>query len=166
MVSLTRRSKLHESLDLPDWLVEYLDDCGHRLLGWQPGRPKHHGNLIPEEKPPKRGQGPGAIGRAAGFSEGLSLARHHWGGEFDEREKLALWVVRYMHEEGVSLDSAATEAENARLASRSTARRAVEKARTFALRRMQEQLRAETGAVPVRSEVVNAFSALCKARSI
>jgi hypothetical protein len=55
-----KRSDCHRPL--PEWLGDYLDACGHRLLGWKPERveirPRNH-VLVHEDEAPKRGEGPG-----------------------------------------------------------------------------------------------------------
>ncbi len=170
LVRLTWRSELHDSLDLPEWFAEYLDACGSRLLGRQPERvelsPNRWGHL-PEREPPKLGEGAGAIGCALGFSEGLALARKHWGGQFDDRENRAARVVDLMWSERLSLDAAAEKLERTNgWPERRTIRRAVEGAMRGALRRMQDRLREATGVVPDRGEVVRAYSDLCRSRNL
>jgi hypothetical protein len=174
------RSRPHEAIPLPEWLGEYLDDCGRRLVGVPMdvvdrkvlGRFAGSGIRFEwvevEERPAvaaETGEGPGFIGCALGFSEGLAKAREHWGGPFDYRENLALRVVDLMWSERLSLDAAAFEAEARGWAKHRTAGRAVERARGGALRRMQDWLREKTGRVPRQPEVVRAYSRLCKTRN-
>ena len=101
-VHFTWRSELHESLELPKWLGEYLDACGNRLIGIPMEvvdrkpliRIAQGGIRLEMDKvlerpvvPARAGEGPGSVGHALGFSEGLALARSHWGGPFNTREK-------------------------------------------------------------------------------
>lgn len=175
-------------LDPPSWLFEYLDGCGRRLIGtWRevPGtqREKRIGGGITLrfarkmlDVPARAGEGPGAIGRALGFKEGLAKAREHWGGEYDARERLAAQAVEMMWSEGLSLDAVASRIERERgpargyyppriAASRATVTRAVREARRYALRTMQARLREANGSIPPVSEVARAYSRLCMQRA-
>ena len=175
-------------LDPPSWLFEYLDECGRRLIGtWRevPGtqREKWIGGGITLRSarqmldvPARAGEGPGAIGRALGFKEGLAKAREHWGGEYDARERLAAQAVEMMWSEGLSLDAVASRIEQERsparehfspriAASRAKVTRAVREARRYALRTMQARLREATGSIPPVSEVARAYSRLCRQRA-
>jgi hypothetical protein len=57
VVTLTWRSQLEDSIEIPTWLTEYFDECGSRLLGWRPEPvelgPNQMGHL-PEDEPPIR----------------------------------------------------------------------------------------------------------------
>lgn len=178
VVRFTQRSSLHESLEIPGWVSEYLDACGHRLLGWQPervlldpGPPRHYGYRA-ETNPPKRGEGPGSIGQAFGFNEGLARAREHWGGQHDLRERLAGEVSDLMWEQGQSLEAAATELEGTRRRDgtrwpeRRTIRRYVEGSQRWALRTMQERLSDAGVAPPATAEIVRVYSDLCRRRDL
>ena len=170
------------SMPLPEWLGECLNTWGSRLIGIpmevvrrtplvrvnQDGI-KFEINEIEERPhvPAEPGEGPGPIGRALGFTEGLAKAREHWGGPFDRREQHALQVVDFMWEHGYSLDKAATElAPSAGPDNSRTIRRYVEHARSAALRRMQDLIREAGQPVPPAADVPVAFSRLCRRRSL
>lgn len=179
MVRFTWRSELHESLELPEWLGEYLDVCGERLIGIpmevverkplvriaQGGvRLKIDKVLERPVVPAKAGEGPGSFGRALKFSKGLALARSQWGGPFDTLEKRAARVIDLMWSHGCSLAHAAEWLEKKGI-SRSSAKRAVNEADGYSLRTMKNRLLQATGAIPDRREVVRAYSRLCKSRA-
>jgi hypothetical protein len=169
-------------VELPEWLGEYLEGCGKRLIGMpmevvdQEARVKVAKGDIRSEMasarerpflPAKAGEGPGSIGRAFRFTEGLALARKHWGGAFDPNERLALRVVQWMWSEGRALDAAAEEFEGAGgWPERRTVRRAVEHARLYALRWMRDRLREAGGELPAEPEVARAYSDLCRRRNL
>jgi hypothetical protein len=155
--SVSRRSGwLRFREPLPKWIAQYFDECARHLIG----------RLNPGEWSAIPGEGPGSIGRALGFSEGLAKAREQWGVPFDRREVLALKMVELMWSEGCSLDAAALEAEHLRWASHRTARRAVERAQRNALRRMQDYLREAGWDVSTdKREVIRTYSRLCKNRA-
>ncbi|MCH7644379.1 MAG: hypothetical protein IH974_06030 [Myxococcales bacterium] len=179
VVRFTWQSELHESVELPEWLGEYLDACGKGLTGIpmevverKPLVRIAEGGIrlgIDEVRkrpavPATAGEGPGSMGRALGFFEGLAKAREHWGGPFDDREKLALHVVEMMWSKRLSLEGAAGGLDG-RGTSRATAKRAVKAAQGYALRAMQNRLRQAMGEVPGRSEIARAYSRFCKARA-
>ena len=119
--------------------------------------------LVRPVVPAKAGEGPGSVGRALGFSEGLALARSHWRGPFDSGEKRAARVIDLMWSHGYSLAHAAECLERKGI-SRSSAKRAVKEAEGYSLRAMKNRLLQVTGAIPDRREVVRAYSRLCKSR--
>lgn len=141
--------------ELPPWLGQYLEDSGRRLLGHQPGR----GPMRSETDPPRQREGPGSIGRALAFAKGLDVSRQKWGGQFDEREALALRVVEEMYRNGWSLRHAASEGNFG--AAETTIYEAVRQARKFACRRMRDRLIAELGEAPETGSVYRAYSQLC-----
>jgi len=181
---LTWRSKLDESLELPDWLGDYLDHCGRHMLGdfvevERELGPVTRGKGIRFQLstvtyslsvPGKLREGPGSIGRALGFKEGLAVARCHWGGQFDKREHLAYAVVNLMWTKGLSLKKAANVFDvnaskvNRTGASAASVMRAVRHAQRFALRLMCDRLRETNGTVPSLAIVPREFSKLCVAR--
>jgi hypothetical protein len=179
VVRFTWRSELDESLELPEWLGEYLDACGNALIGVQMEEAERkplariaQGGIrlaIDDVRqrpvvPAKTKEGPGSVGRALGFSKGLALTRAHWGGPFDTQENSAVRVVDLMWANRCSLEHAAGLLDGKGI-SRASAKRAVGAANSFALRAMQNRLRQATGAVPDPSEVVRAYSRLCKTRT-
>ena len=182
LIRFTWRSQLHESLELPEWLGEYLDACGRRLLGVPmeevSRKPYFHGAEgslelkidIVKRRPAvsaETGEGAGAIGRALKFPDGLALARKRWGGPFDARENGAARVVDLMWSERISLDAAAERLELTNgWPERRTIRRWVEGASRGALRRMQDRLREATGAVPERGDLIRAYSVFCRQRNL
>lgn len=162
-----------DHLPLPEWLIDYFDACGARLLGWQPERVQLGGSWgrRREESPPKPDEGPGAIGRRLGFKHGLAVERRRWGGQHDQDEHMALELVERMWREGCTLRAVALKFEKGttmrlgRLGiSYSKARRSVERAHRFAYRLMRDRL-AEAGVpVPPRAKVWKAYSTLCRQR--
>lgn len=173
LIRFTWRSRTHERIELPEWLGKYFDDCGHDLLGrWVEVEGSRQ--VVPTI-PAEPGEGPGFIGSALRFREGLAKAREHWGGSWDQQEKLAMQAIERMWHDGLTLDRAAQvmqdETEPGRQyyppsikASRPTIKRAVGNAKRYALRQMQSRLRDATGTVPARSKIVREYSLLCKSR--
>lgn len=178
--SLRRRSTIEESIELPDWLVAYFDECEKRLLGIpmvevsrEPlidvggsgihfkvdtvvSRPCH-------EAPD--GEGPGSIGRALDFDSSLARSRAGWGGPYNTNEALADRLVEIMWQESWSLERAARQAEENRWASTRKAKEAVRNSSLWAKRKMLTRLEEEEVGEFDRLRVSLAYSKLCRSRA-
>jgi len=144
VISLSRRSRLYESVDVPAWLAAYFDACAEALITSQSPTEGRH-----------------AVARAIGFRDGLSKARERWGGQYDARERLAERVFDVMWDRGIALDRAQRETPGA---SESSAKRAARGASRWAIRKVQDRVRSATGGIPERTKLLSAYSAVCRKR--
>lgn len=152
-------------MPLPEWILDYMRDSADRLFGWDPEKSnqgKRHEKddpapmAVPWDEPRQ------TVAKAMGFRGELPAARGQWrnynGGSTSEA--LAFLMVHRMWFKGISLEAAAIEAEAVHLASRCSARRAVENASTLALNEMRILLR-RIGVPPLDGPVWKTFSRCC-----